>query len=255
MMKILALMLITTISFGNDEIDNNPELTIEQCQASENHTTINGRYIDVENQCHSAKTKPLGCMKIDTICAEALAISQEPNGQCYYFSDLCLPDGWQPIENEDNPNCHASYMSFNLCPSLIVNIFHSISLTWDIGQPDSKGFRLWRVLEYGNGEYPSIVSLQEVNSSYQENCVTGQLIVPDDKMPSQPITKTVNNICYSFMEIAIATNITYYYVLEEIDKNDQSIFHCNDIAAVTVEDGLPIDLKTVQDYCRQVTGK
>ena len=135
-----------------------------------------------------------------------------------------------------------------------LNIFHSVSLAWDIGQPDSTEFRLWRVPEYGIGKYKNIVSLQEVNSSYQENCVTGQLIVSDNKMPSQPITKTVNNICYSFMEIAVDTNRTYYYVLEEIDKNDQSIFHCDDIAAVTVENGLDIDLKTVQDYCRQVTG-
>ncbi len=56
------------------------------------------------------------------------------------------------------------------------------------------------------------------------------------------------------MEIAVPKNKTYYYVLEEIDKNGQSIFYCNDIAAVTIEDGLSIDLKTVKDYCRQVTG-
>ncbi len=191
----LILMLITTISFGNDEIDYSLELTIEQCQASENHTTINGRYIDVENQCISTTTKPLGCMKIDTMCEEQLTISQESNGQCYLFSNLCLPYDWQPIENDDNPKCRNSYTNLNLCPSLRVNIFHSVSLTWDIGQPDSTGYRLWRVPEYGIGKYKNIVSLQEVNSSYQEDCVTGQLIVPDNEIPSQPITKKVNNIC------------------------------------------------------------
>ena len=58
---ILILMLITTISFANDEIDNSLELTIEQCQTSENHTTINGRYIDVENQCISTGVDSLQC--------------------------------------------------------------------------------------------------------------------------------------------------------------------------------------------------
>lgn len=103
-----------------------------------------------------------------------------------------------------------------------------------------------------------MTTLKEISSSYQENCIEGQLMASDTKEPGPLITKVLSHSnktpCYSFIEIGVSRNRTYYYVLEEVDINGKRIFYCDDIAAVTVGEGMPINLKAVKNYCRQVTG-
>lgn len=274
-MKTLILMLMVilfTPVWGNDEPDinkndnfqiddssnTNKVLTIEQCQTSEHHVTIDGRYVDVENKC-LRHPEPVGCMEADIGCGDALTIAQAPNSKCYWFSSTCIPNGWQVVGSDDEPSCRQSYMNWNECPSLKATTFQGISLTWNIGKPNSVGFRIWRVVEDGKGGYKKISTLEEINS-YQGkgNCIEGKLIASGTKEPSPLISKVLNHLneeaCYSFIEIGVAKNQTYYYVLEEVDIKGNSIFHCDDIVAVTVAQGLPINLETVKNYCRQVTG-
>ncbi len=280
-MRILILMfmlMLFTAAWGSDGLnepdrnennspsigDNldtnarkNAALTIMQCQASEHHVTIDGRYVDTENNC-LRPPEPVGCMKTDIPCAEAIGIAQNPNGQCYWFPNLCIPNGWHLVKNDDDPSCRNSYMSLNRCPSLRATTFQSTSLTWNIGQLNSAGFRIWRVVEDGNGAYKEISTLKEINSSYQENCIEGKLMASGTKKPGPLITKVLSHSnktpCYSFIEIGVSTNRTYYYVLEEVDINGKRIFYCDDIAVVTVGQGPPINLKAMKSYCWQVTG-
>ncbi len=230
---------------------NDAALTIVQCQASEHHVTIDGRYVDVENKC-LRPPEPVGCMKADIPCEEAETIAKAPNGKSYWFPNLCIPNGWQVVKHDDD------IINLNKCPSLKATTFQSTSITWNIGQLNSAGFRIWRVVEEGDGEYKEISTLKEINSSYQENCIEGKLMASGTKEPSPLITKVLshsnNTPCYSFIEIGVAKNRTYYYVLEEVDINGKRIFYCDDIAAVTVDQGLPINLKAMKNYCQQVTG-
>jgi hypothetical protein len=273
MMRIFILMLMVmwfTAAWGSDKvnepdrdennslnIDDNLDintrsdaaLTIEQCQASEHYVTIDGRYVDVENKCLRSP-EPVGCLKADILCEEAIAIAQAPNGKSYWFPNLCIPNGWQVVKHDDD------MINLNECSSLKATTFQSTSLTWSIGQLNSAGFRIWRVVEDGTGRYKQIITLKEINS-YQGNCIEGKLMASDTKEPSPLISKVLNHsnkeACYSFIEIGVAKNRSYYYVLEEVDINGKSIFHCDDIAAVTVGQGQPINLKAVKSYCQQVT--
>lgn len=43
-------------------------------------------------------------------------------------------------------------------------------------------------------------------------------------------------------------------MLEDIDNEGKSTFHCNNLAAATIGQGLATDLESATNYCKQVTG-
>jgi len=139
-------------------------------------------------------------------------------------------------------------------------------LTWLTGtEIKNAGFRLWRATKDQYGSYkPTILKefghSEKVNPEPNENCSTkiqGQLNA-DSSSQFPKLISTIGNsaesTCYSFTDTSNLSDGTYYYLLEDIDDNGKSTFHCDYIDAVTIGQGHAIDLEAAVNYCKGVTG-
>lgn len=152
---------------------------------------------------------------------------------------------------------HLSVPNLVILDSFTLATDENVHLTWVTGvEKNTEGFRLWRVKEGGNKEYINVTMLEGF-AFYQADCLDGKLIATDINKPSQLISAIGNSregACYSFEDISINENGTYYYVLEDIDTSGKRTFHCKDMNAVTIGQGPAIDLKSAKHFCRQATG-
>ncbi|NJO18029.1 MAG: hypothetical protein HC877_20565 [Thioploca sp.] len=131
-----------------------------------------------------------------------------------------------------------------------------IDLTWLTGsEPQNSAYRIWRGIENSSGNYTNITTLTEL-SSYQTNCTEGELTIasPESNQLILAAGNERQGACYSFVDNTITQDGTYYYVLEDINNEGESIFHCDNLAAATIGQGLAIDLESATNYCNQVTG-
>ena len=129
----------------------------------------------------------------------------------------------------------------------------------------NSGFRLCRGIERGNNDYQPVplgkLSSELVNSDFGEDCSTkprikGQLEEIDYNNNKLVSTSgdLENGACYSFTDTSNLNDGTYYYLLEDIDDNGDSTFHCDHINAVTIGQAPTIDLESAINYCKEVTG-
>lgn len=141
-----------------------------------------------------------------------------------------------------------------------------ISLNWlTSSEINNAGFRLLRGIKNNAGNY-EVTPLRELSYSKQinpepnKNCSTkiqGQLKADNSSQPPKLISTVGNSAestCYSFTDTSNLSDETYYYLLEDIDNNGNSTFHCNHLDAVTVGQGPAIDLESAINYCKEVTG-
>lgn len=155
---------------------------------------------------------------------------------------------------------------------IIVDFFKTISqdgnrkVIWKTGsEQNNGGFHIWRGIKNNASNY-EVTPLKElgyseqVNPELNENCSTqiqGQLEVDNSNQPPKLISAVGNSAestCYSFTDTSNLSDGTYYYLLEDIDDNGKSTFHCDHIDAVTVGQGTVIDLPSAINYCEEVTG-
>lgn len=71
------------------------ELTVEQCGQRADCAPINARPLSRENSC-LLPSEPVGCMSGDMVCTTSIELSAGPDGECYWFSSGCMPQGWNP---------------------------------------------------------------------------------------------------------------------------------------------------------------
>ena len=96
---------------GADTSDANAEacadaMTMEECEAMETEGcgAKYGRKVDIEGNCASAEETLVECILVseETFCGAAETFALDPeNGECYWFPDTCLPDGWTEVERDD----------------------------------------------------------------------------------------------------------------------------------------------------------
>ncbi|NJO15382.1 MAG: hypothetical protein HC877_06440 [Thioploca sp.] len=166
----------------------------------------------------------------------------------------------------DNPvGCPPFSVELSSFETTIYN--NSIITQWQTGtEIDNAGFRLWRAIENGNGNYINITTLREfgrteqIEANSDENCLTkiqGQLKVDNSDQTLKFISAVGNSAestCYSFTDTSNLNDGTYYYLLEDIGDNGNSTFQCDHIGAVIIGQGPVIDLQSAMNYCKEVTG-
>ncbi len=81
------------------------ELSVDQCGERSDCAIITGREItvDQDNTCFTVSdtTIELGCHSADIGCTEAEEYAMDPAvGECTWFSNGCLPTGWESCSME-----------------------------------------------------------------------------------------------------------------------------------------------------------
>lgn len=145
-------------------------------------------------------------------------------------------------------------------------ILDSAIIEWEtLTETKNAGYRLWRAIKDQYGSYePALLrelgQSKQVNPEPNENCSTkiqSQLKVDNStRFPKliSAIGNSTESTCYSFTDTSNLSDGTYYYLLEDIDDNGDSTFHCDQINAVTIGQGPAIDLESAINYCKEVTG-
>lgn len=124
-----------------------------------------------------------------------------------------------------------------------------IRLNWATGtETNNAGFRLWRGIGDGNGGYTGITLLEELTGE-QFGCMEGKLASNTSELISA-VGDSTNGGCYSFLDTTISAGGTYYYLLEDVDMDGTQTLYCEDIQAVTAGQGLPQDIGSAVDYCK-----
>jgi len=163
--------------------------------------------------------------------------------------------------------CDELKLSIRLISFTTIIKENRIHLEWITGtEEDNADSRIWRAIKDDNGDYIDITLLGEfghsdqVNPEPNENCSTkiqGQLKVGNSNQSPKLVSAIGNSaesICYSFADTSNLGNGTYYYLLEDINNNSESTFHCDQIDAITVGQGPAIDLESAINYCKEITG-
>lgn len=149
-------------------------------------------------------------------------------------------------------DCTSDYIklsSFTVTPQN-----NSALIEWKTGiEINNAGFHLWRAIGNNNNELTEITMLGKLNS-YQIDCMKGELINTNDPNLLIPaVGSSENGACYSFIDTSITKNGTYYYVLEDINTENRSTFHCDAIQGITINDGPNINPEIARDYCPETT--
>jgi hypothetical protein len=128
----------------------------------------------------------------------------------------------------------------------------NIHLSWINGiEEDNAGFRIWRAIDDGSSEYADISAMKVLSANEL-------IVIPMGNSSNELIAakgNERNGATYSYVDASISrTDVTYYYLLEDVDVNGNHTFHCDHIDAVTVGQGPAIDLQSAINYCKEVTG-
>lgn len=143
-------------------------------------------------------------------------------------------EGWLDIRPESPATCPASsHLPVELSDMQASPSGNNVSISWKTGtEIDNASFLIWRATDSGKGEYEDITTLGPIAAKGSKEMET----------------------TYSYRDISTQEkNVTYYYLLEDVDINGTRTFHCDDIAAVTVGQGPTINLEAVKEYCRAST--
>ena len=128
------------------------------------------------------------------------------------------------------------------------------TIKWKTGiETDNAGFSVRRAMSDNNNGYTNIVKLGKLDA-HQGDCTEGNLSVSTQNQIIIATGNSATGACYSFEDISVLDEGTYYYLLEDINTNGDSTFHCKNIDAVTIGQGPTIDLPSAIDFCKKVTG-
>jgi hypothetical protein len=201
-------------------------------------------------------------------------LSSEEEANSYTWDTSALPESDYYIYAVIDDGVHAPVINLSSGvvtirhePKLLVELSNFAAmrqnggawLTWETQtERDSQGFRIWRITEgNSNGGYTNVTLLKTLSAS-QAACVEGQLIaatgIGSQNQFITAIGHSTAGACYTFKDISLNKEGTYYYVLEELDMSGKRTFHCNDMDAITIGQGPVIDLTAAKRFCRQATG-
>ncbi len=174
-------------------------------------------------------------------------------------ANLVNSDVVAKIQTHNASKFEVNSSSVGLRSFTTVTEMKGIRLTWKTIsiKENHAGFRLWRAIKDDKEGY-AVTMLKKKLIFHQADCIKGELTSANTDKLSQLISAagiSKGGSCYSFVDTSVKNKEgTYYYVLEDIDISGKRIFHCDAIAAVTIDQGLTMDLEATKDYCRQVTG-
>jgi hypothetical protein len=86
-------------------------LSIDECEAADQCTVIMASQVivDDEEECFlwANSIDNVGCMDADMGCGEAITYAESPEtpGECYGFTNTCIPDGWSECSLGSFPEC------------------------------------------------------------------------------------------------------------------------------------------------------
>ncbi len=66
----------------------------DSCRAEAACTIIDGTPLAPDSSC-SMDNRFAACGPADMACGDALTYTHDPDGNAWWFSDTCLPEGWQ----------------------------------------------------------------------------------------------------------------------------------------------------------------
>jgi hypothetical protein len=125
---------------------------------------------------------------------------------------------------------------------------NAIDLIWITGsEVDNAGFRIWRATNGENGEYKNISTLKEFSN--------GKLVaIPLMSGLAKPIAAKGSErkkTTYSYTDRSVQEkNVTFYYLLEDVDIEGNRTFHCDHLVAVLTSQNSVSDLKIAQASCK-----
>ena len=125
-------------------------------------------------------------------------------------------------------------------------------LLWcDSREYNNAGFRLWHITHNSHGEYYDLTSLVGDISKDKGNT---EGLLSRKLVPLIPATgDSVQGTCYAFLDSTRIMTGTHYYMLEDIDTEGNSTFHCDYIRAVSVVQESTSDLPSIINFCKQKT--
>ena len=131
-------------------------------------------------------------------------------------------------------------------------------ISWESSvENDNAGFRIWRAVDNGNGKYTDISVLRKLHSKFSNDELSDNKLVAvsvEDSSSDEFIAVKDYESLYTYVDTSVLVeNVTYYYLLEDVDMYGVRTFHCDHLSAITIGQGPEIDLVNAQDYCEDVT--
>ena len=86
-------------------------ISIDECEEADQCTVIMASQVIVneEEECFAWANSidNVGCMDADMACGEAITYAESPEtpGECYGFTNTCVPDGWSECSLGSYPEC------------------------------------------------------------------------------------------------------------------------------------------------------
>lgn len=86
-------------------------LPVDECQAEAACVVIMASQVivDDEGECFlwANSIDNVGCMNVDMGCDDAITYAESPEtpGECYGFTNTCIPDGWSECSVGSYPDC------------------------------------------------------------------------------------------------------------------------------------------------------
>lgn len=137
--------------------------------------------------------------------------------------------------------------------SFVVTKEDNIKLVWITStEVHNAGFRIWRITSDDNSEkYHSISILKKL---YDDRKFDNKLIAApitskiDELLPAEGNEK--EKTIYSYVDMsAKKNNVSFYYLLEDIDTDGNRTFHCSEIRGITMGQGPIVDEESAIVYC------
>lgn len=101
-----------TVSDEDAFVPECAKLSEEECAVTSGCETITGRPFNNEKQCWE-QYATVGCM-VAGPCNSAITYGYSPAGNCYWFNNMCIPDGWNYAQENDE-QCGNSLFDKDKC--------------------------------------------------------------------------------------------------------------------------------------------
>ena len=109
-----AMVACTMIACDTGEFLEEPDcinISISDCEAADQCRVITASQVilNEEEECFAwaNSIENVGCMDADMACGEAITYAESPEtpGECYGFTNTCIPDGWSDCSLGSYPDC------------------------------------------------------------------------------------------------------------------------------------------------------
>lgn len=86
---LVGVALLIMVPACGDDRDAEDPVT---CAANE--SPISARRYRAGRDCLAPQPETLGCVAIGTMCPQLQTYAEDRRGRCYFFNNLCLPEGF-----------------------------------------------------------------------------------------------------------------------------------------------------------------